>query len=114
MNKLYFYKDEIDYGFVYSSMRTPKELSVKIITGSDGYEKTLKELESLDNCIIISNYPCILNKFYSILTERHEVYFMLGNSPVHISHLTDKEIREVHNIENMFRNGGYGYDLGLF
>jgi hypothetical protein len=109
MNKLYFYENKIDFDFIfkYHTFINNECRNFIVLTGENGYNKTLVKLKEIDNHIVYSNYPCILNSFYNKKTEQHEVYIMIDNKPVHIQYLTDKQIREENNIENIYKNGGF-------
>lgn len=109
MNKLYFYENKIDLDFIfnYHTFVDKKNRNFIVLTGQSGYKKTIEQLQGLDEHIIYSNYPCILNNFYDNETGQYEVYIMLNNKPIHIQCLIDEQDLKENNIENIYRNGGF-------
>ena len=86
------------------------------VCASNGYTGCIKDLELIrnygdKNMIVYTNCTFALKARYvwDDETKTHELYLRNKETGefVHINELTDKDLKEPHNLEMMFRNGAF-------
>ena len=103
MRLLFFpcgYREDVIKQFVEES-----GIEVRRLSCENGYLRDMITVESKGG-IFATDIPTFLRE-HSWYDKGWEIYFYIDGRFVVIQDLTEKILREAHNIENMFLNGGF-------
>lgn len=116
MRTLYFYENPDDLAHSSINISNNEDLKVfDIESESLGAKEIIQIIEASNNCIVraTSKYPFLLKNdlFWSKETNSPEIYFFRNDSLEKITDLTNRCLKEGHDIEKMWWSGCFDMDV---
>ena len=113
--KIFFIDDEINHVTVRDDLHDQRNIAV--VDAIMGYNYCINQLDKLkrlekqsgNTIAVYTNFICALSNKYVWDEENDfpELYIRKNKEFKHATELTDKEIRFGHNLEMMYRGGGF-------
>lgn len=105
--KIYYIDDQIDINTAVSFNLS----GARIVDGKNGYSNCMETYDIIrsNGGDVITNCHWLMNALdlWNEKTNQPNIFIYIGGKFIPIQDLTDKEIRQAHNIAKMYANGAF-------